>query len=80
MRLEHKIKHPAVNALVQFYGNNTLNVMMRFFVNKRRRERYCSNKQCRFDKILNTPKLDDTGKFVALINILYLSDLLVLTL
>lgn len=79
MRLEYKIKHSAVHALTQYYGENTLSTMMRFFNNKRRRERYTSNKICRFDKILNSNK-DENGKFVALVNILYLSDLLVLTL
>lgn len=80
MRLEHKIKHSAVQALVQYYEDNTLEIMLRFFSNNRRRIRYTSNKTCRFDKILNNDKLDNNGKFVALVTILYLSDLLVLTL
>lgn len=80
MRLEHKIKHSAVQALVQYYGDNTLDTMMRFFNNKRRRKRYLCNEVCRFDIILNNNKLDNNGKFVALVNILYLSDLLVLML
>ena len=78
MRLEYNIKHSAVAAIVQYYGDDTLNVMLRYFQQKRRRDRYMRNDKCVFDAIINNNQKDNIGKFVALINELYLSDLLVL--
>lgn len=80
MRLEYKMKRSAVQALVSYYEEKTLTVMLRFFQNKNRRKRYTKNEICAFDKIISNSSIENTGKFVALINLLYLSDLLMLIL
>lgn len=80
MRLEYHMKHSATHALISYYEDDVLNVMLKFFNQKRRRKRYMRNDKCIIDDILNNSNFDDKKKFSLLVNTLYLSDILTLTL
>lgn len=80
MRLEIQIKRNALYAIQNYYGDTTLNVFQKFFINTKRRNRYTINNFCKFDGILLRNDLSDIEKFEKLLNILYLSDLLNLVL
>jgi len=80
MRLELKIKQNAYLAIEKYYGQNALDVFMKFFNNKRRKQRYTNDRNNKIDYIINYPNTSQLRKMKRLINILYLSDVLNLVL
>lgn len=80
MRLELTIKQNSFNAIEAYYANNSLDVFINFFNNKRRKKRYTNERCNKLELIILHPKLSQLQKIKKLINTLYLSDILNLVL
>lgn len=77
MRLEMLIKKKLISSLLGFYGDNVVTKFEKFFYNKERLKRYAHKTGNSFIAILKNPQITkESQKFIRLINIMYLSDLL----
>lgn len=81
MRLEMRIKQRVVSSVLPYYKDDVLEVFKKFFENKNRLERYNNKNGNSFRAIIKNPQITTASqKFLRLINIMYLSDVLFLVL
>lgn len=79
MRLEMKIKTMLISSLLPYYKEEIISVFEKFFINKERLKRYSRKTGNAFVAILRNPQIkSNSQKFVKLINIMFLSDVLFL--
>lgn len=80
MRLEMVMKQKLISSVLSYYKDDAINTFRRFFCNKDRLERYNRKSGNAILAILNNPQLRNDKKFINVINLFYLSDILVLIL
>lgn len=81
MRLEMQIKKKVISAVLAYYKDDVIKIFERFFYNKDRLARYNNKTGNAFLAILKNPQiLTDSQKFIRLVNVMYLSDVLFLVL
>ena len=80
MRLEILMKRLLISSVIAYYKDDVLNQFHKFFYNKKRHERYQTNKGNSFIAILKNSQLTDIQKFTQLVNIMYFSDILFIVL
>lgn len=77
MRLEMLIKKRLVSSLLPYYSDDIISKFEKFFYNKERLSRYNNKTGNAFMAILKNPQIKkESQKFIRLVNIMYLSDLL----
>lgn len=81
MRLEMQIKQMLISSVLSYYKDDVIDVFEKFFYNKNRIARYNNKKGNTFLAILKNPQITKgSQKFIRLVNIMYLSDLLFMVL
>lgn len=76
MRLEIQLKERLKPALLSYYKEDIIDVFKKFFFNKERLTRYNKSTGNSFLAILKNPQMLASQKFIKLVNIMYLSDIL----
>ncbi len=76
MRLEIQLKERLKTALLSYYKEDIISVFQKFFYNQDRLSRYNKNTGNSFLAILKNPQMLPSQKFIKLVNIMYLSDIL----
>lgn len=81
MRLEMQIKRMLISSVLAYYKDDVINVFNKFFYNKDRLSRYNHKTGNSFLAILKNPQITKgSQKFIKLVNIMFLSDVLFLIL
>ena len=81
MRLEILMKKKLISSLLGYYKEDVIKQFDKFFYNKTRMKRYENKTGNGFLSILKNPQITkDSKKFIKLINIMYLSDVLFIVL
>lgn len=81
MRLEMQIRQMLISSVLAYYKDDVINVFSKFFYNRDRINRYNNKKGNTFLAILKNPQITKgSQKFIRLVNIMYLSDLLFIVL
>ena len=81
MRLEILMKKKLISSLLGYYKEDVIKEFEKFFYNKTRMKRYENKTGNGFLSILKNPQITkDSKKFIKLINIMYLSDVLFIVL
>ena len=81
MRLEILMKKKLISSLLAYYKEDIIKEFDKFFFNKTRLQRYDNKIGNSFLSILKNPQITkDSKKFIKLINIMYLSDVLFIAL
>lgn len=81
MRLEMQLKKMLISSVLNYYKDDVINVFQKFFNNKDRLSRYSHKNGNSFLAILKNPQITtDSQKFIRLVNIMYLSDILFMVL
>ena len=81
MRLELQMKKKVISSVISYYKEDVINVFNKFFNNKDRLQRYKNKSGNSFLAILKNPQIKkDSIKFIRLVNIMYLSDILFMVL
>lgn len=79
MRLEMQMKQKLISSLLAYYKDSVITEFQKFFYNKERLARYNHKTGNSFLAILKNPQIQsESQKFVKLVNIMYLSDILFL--
>ena len=79
MRLEMQMKKKLISSVVGYYKDEVITEFNKFFYNKDRLERYYHKTGNSFLAILRNPQIThESQKFIKLVNIMYLSDILFL--
>lgn len=79
MRLEMQMKKKLISSVVGYYKDNIITTFEKFFYNKERLSRYNHKTGNSFLAILKNPQITkESQKFIKLVNIMYLSDILFL--
>ena len=77
MRLEMQIKRMLISSVLAYYKDDVINVFEKFFYNKDRLNRYNNKNGNSFLAILKNPQITKgSQKFIRLVNIMFLSDIL----
>ena len=77
MRLEIKIKQKLISSVLAYYKDDVIIIFQKFFFNKERLSRYNTKSGNTFLAILKNPQIKkDSVKFIKLVNIMFLSDVL----
>ena len=77
MRLEMQMKKKLISSVLGFYKDTVITEFQKFFFNKDRLERYNHKTGNSFLAILKNPQIQqESQKFIKLVNIMYLSDIL----
>ena len=77
MRLEMQMKKKLISSVLGFYKDAVITEFQKFFFNKDRLERYNHKTGNSFLAILKNPQIQqESQKFIKLVNIMYLSDIL----
>lgn len=81
MRLEMQLKKMLISSVIAYYKDDVINVFEKFFYNKNRLSRYAYKDGNSFLAILKNPQITKgSQKFIQLVNIMYLSDILFMVL
>lgn len=81
MRLEMQLKRMLISSVIAYYKDDVINVFEKFFYNKNRLSRYAYKDGNSFLAILKNPQITKgSQKFIQLVNIMYLSDILFMVL
>ena len=79
MRLEMQMKQKLISSTLSYYKDNVIIEFQKFFYNKERLARYNHKTGNSFLAILKNPQIqNESQKFIKLVNIMYLSDILFL--
>lgn len=77
MRLEMQIKRMLISSVLAYYKDDVIKVFEKFFYNKDRLNRYNNKNGNSFLAILKNPQIiKGSQKFIRLVNIMFLSDVL----
>lgn len=81
MRLEILMKKKLISSLLAYYKEDIIREFNKFFYNKTRLQRYDNKTGNVFLSVLKNPQITkDSKKFIKLVNIMYLSDVLFIAL
>ena len=81
MRLEMQIKQRLISSVLSYYKDDVIKTFEKFFYNKDRLNRYNHKTGNSFLAILKNPQITkESQKFIKLINIMFLSDILFIVL
>lgn len=81
MRLEMQMKRMLISSVLAYYKDDVINIFEKFFYNKDRLKRYNHKNGNSFLAILKNPQISkDSQKFIRLVNIMFLSDILFMVL
>lgn len=81
MRLEMQMKKMLISSVLAYYKEDVIKVFEKFFYNKERLARYNNKTGNSFLAILKNPQISkDSQKFIRLVNIMFLSDVLFMVL
>ena len=81
MRLEILMKKKLISSLLSYYKEDIIKEFNKFFYNKIRLQRYDNKTGNAFLSVLKNPQIiKDSKKFIKLVNIMYLSDVLFIVL
>lgn len=81
MRLEILMKKKLMSSLLAYYRDDIIKEFNKFFYNKTRLQRYDNKTGNAFLSVLKNPQITkDSKKFIKLVNIMYLSDVLFIVL
>ena len=81
MRLEAQLKKMLISSLLAYYKEDVINIFQNFFSNRERLARYNNKSGNSMLAILKNPQITlQSKKFIRLVNIMYLSDILFLVL
>lgn len=81
MRLELQMKKKLIASVLNFYKEDVIDVFSKFFSNKERLQRYKHKSGNSFLAIIKNPQIKKNSvKFIKLVNIMYLSDILFIVL
>lgn len=81
MRLEMLMKQMLISSILAYYKDDVINIFERFFYNKERLAKYNNPTGNSFLAILKNPQISKgSQKFIRLVNIMFLSDILFIVL